>query len=244
MLDKKKYFIVFAITLSVFLGAVWTANFFNQKRVVHIEDIQNAISMDLQSSEIQYALLSELSCKEVSAEILSQEMEILWKKIDKMQAELGSEHEEIRRLKKLYSLLQTKDYILMKRINERCGKQFMFAFYFYGKAEDCKKCENASIALSSLKELYPELRVYSFDYELDDPTIHTLIRIFDVKNTLPATIIWDKVQYDFKSREELEIILKKTYPKEIAAIEAKKLLELENKKKEEEIKNNESESVK
>lgn len=77
MLDKKKYFIVFAITLSVFLGAVWTANFFNQKRVVHIEDIQNAISMDLQSSEIQYALLSELSCKEVSAEILSQEMEIL-----------------------------------------------------------------------------------------------------------------------------------------------------------------------
>lgn len=110
----------------------------------------------------------------------------------------------------------------MKRINERCGKQFMFALYFYGKKRDCSDCERTGVALTSLRESYPDLRVYSFDYGLDDAVVRTLIQIFDVKSTLPAIIFGDTVHYGFKDKDNLETILRKTYPKEIAALEAEK----------------------
>lgn len=163
---------------------------------------------------------------------MSRELDQLGKKIEYSEENLGLDNEEILQLKKFYSLLEIKDYLLMKRINDRCGKNIMFAFYFYSEEKKCPECLKMGYALSWLRELYPDLRVYSFDYSLDVSAIRTLITIFDVKDKLPAVIIGDDVHYGSYERDQLEKLLRAAYPKQVALIEAKRKEEDEKTKKE------------
>ena len=75
-------------------------------------------------------------------------------------------------------------------------------------------------------EDYPELRVYSFDYNLDVAAIATLVSINKIENTLPALLIDENVYYGFQGIENIEEIIpqlkvwKEQKEKEKQAIEA------------------------
>jgi hypothetical protein len=58
-----------------------------------------------------------------------------------------------------------------------------------------------------LRQDYPELRVYSFDYDLDLSALETLISIYNIENKLPALLINDKMYYGFKSIEEIKEVI-------------------------------------
>ena len=61
--------------------------------------------------------------------------------------------------------------------------------------------------LRAFSEPYPQLRVYSFDYNLDLSALQTLISIDKVENDLPAILIKDNVYYGFKTMADIEKIL-------------------------------------
>jgi hypothetical protein len=54
-----------------------------------------------------------------------------------------------------------------------------------------------------LRQEYPELRVYSFDYNLDLSAVKTLIKINKVEDKLPAIFIKNKPYYGFQSTEDI-----------------------------------------
>lgn len=238
MIDWKKYIITFIMTGTIFGSAIVINNYFNRTRVQEMKSIYESISTDILSSETQFSLLSELSCKEVWSQILSQELGELARKIEFTEKNVGTDSQDIVQLKKFYSLLEIKDYLLMKRITERCGKKIMFAFYFYTNADKCDDCIKAGNTLTQLREKYPELRVYSFDYLLDLSVIKTLISIFDIKEALPAMVMGEKVIYGYKDLKELEKLLRDAYPREMKLIDdEKKALEEAEKAKVEAEKN-------
>jgi len=220
MLDWKKYVITFIMTSTVFAAAIWVNSSFNGQRVVEMKSLYESISTDILSSETQFSLISELSCKEVGSQILSQEIDELARKIEFTEQNVWTDSRDIVQLKKFYSLLEIKDYLLMKRINERCGKKILFAFYFYSNVAGCKDCVRTGETLTQLRQKYPQLRVYSFDYDLNLSAIKTLISIYTVKNSLPAIVIGDEVVYGYKDLDQLEKLLRSSYPKEFALIEA------------------------
>ena len=93
----------------------------------------------------------------------------------------------------------------MKKISARCGVKSAFILYFYTTAENCTLCENESLVLSALREKYPELRVYSFDYSTDLSAVSAMLNIYKIKDTaLPALVIDDDVLTGFRSIDELE----------------------------------------
>lgn len=209
--DWKRYVIVFFITLGLFLTAVYLSNYFNNKKINQLKNIQDKISIDISSSETQFSLLSELSCKNVSDSVLSSELEELGSKIEWGQSNLGST-EELSYLKKYYSLLQVKDYVLMKKIASRCNKKSAFILYFYTTANNCTECEKQGMVLSSLREKYPELRVYSFDYSIDISVVKAMLSIYKIEDTkLPALVIDDNLMTGFHSVDELESIVKASF---------------------------------
>jgi hypothetical protein len=206
--DKKnnwqRYIVVFLITLAIFLTGLWFSGFLNQKRIRQLQNIENTISLDLQSSEIQFSLLEELSCEDISSStVLSSELNSLAEKLSYSESNIGIENEEVISLKKYYSLLQIKDYLLMKKITERCGEESTFILYFY-KNTECQDCTKQGYVLTSLREKYPKLRVYSFDYNLDLSAIKAMIAIYKVEDNLPALVINGEVHNGFKTIEEIE----------------------------------------
>ncbi len=203
--DWKRYVIVFFITLGLFLTAIYLSDYFSNKKLDQLKTIQDNISVDILSSETQFSLLSELSCKNVSDSVLSSELADLGHKLEWGQNGNVGTTEELSYLKKYYSLLEIKDYILMKKISARCNKKSAFILYFYTTAQNCSECEKEGIVLSTLRDKYPELRVYSFDYSIDLSAVKAMLNIYKIKDTaLPALVIDDNVLTGFHSIDELD----------------------------------------
>ncbi len=210
-MEWKKYAYTFLITAIIFTTAILASNYFSQKKMNEIKNIESRIAVDILASETQFSLLSELSCREISSGLLSKELATLGDKLAYTEENRGSDDAEVLNLKKYYSLLQIKDFLLMQKIKDRCGSSQtnggLSIMYFYSNKGDCSDCEKEGFVLTKLRQDYPELRVYSFDYNLDLSTLQTLVSIYNIEKNLPAILINDKVYYGFKSIDDIKTAL-------------------------------------
>ncbi len=223
MTGWKKYFFVLVLTCGVFAVSWYVSSTFNQRRIAEMRDIQQKIATDILSSETDFSLLQELSCDAINQTITSEELASLASRISFTEDSLGTEQVEL--LKKQYTLLQVKDFLLRKRISERCKTPLTTVLYFYGTGEECKECTKQGYVLDATREKYSELRIYSFDYNLELSTIRALRSIYKVSEPLPSLIINGKTYAGFKTLEEIEALLPKEFVKkaqEKTLLEAKK----------------------
>ena len=206
--DWSKYFTAFLITALVFFGAFYISNTLNKKRVKEVENIQNRISLDILSSETQFELLRDVPCKAITNSVLSEELNALASRMSYAEGLLGANNDEVVKLKETYFLLEVKDYLLAKKIDQECDTRPVLVLYFYSNT-DCDDCQKAGFVLTRLREKYPDVRVYSFDYDYNSPIVKTLISIFGIRKELPAIVVDEEISYGFKKLEELEKIFPK-----------------------------------
>jgi hypothetical protein len=138
----------------------------------------------------------------------------------------ASNKAEVTSLKRLYSLLEIKDYLVMKQIASKCGLKPIFILYFYSNNGDCKDCNNQGYVLTSLAQDYPQLRIYSFDYNLNMSALQTLTSIYglDNGNELPALVINGKVHKGYQGIDDIQKIIPqlKTMPKNASSTRSAK----------------------
>jgi len=207
-IESRKYVLALIITVVVFLGALLVSNRISAQRVAEIKTIENNISMDLLASETQFALLRDSSCKAIDhSTAFSEELSALSEKLSYMEDSLGTDNPEVISLKKYYSLLQIKDYLLVKQVQEKCGVKPITIIYFYSNAGDCPDCVREGYVLTNLRQEFPELRIYSFDYNLDLSAVKTMKSLYSVRSTLPALNIWEENYYGFKDATDIEKII-------------------------------------
>lgn len=185
-------------------------NYLNNARVAELSAIENKLSIDTLSIDTQFSLLAATPCDSVaSTTTLAGELSDLGTRLAYAENQLGTDNEQVIRLKERYSLLEIRDYLLMRQLASACGIKPVTVLYFYSNAGDCSDCDKAGYALSYLRTTYPALRVYSFDYNLDLGALKTLIAVTRIEKNLPAFIINGKRSYGFTSLEDLE----KQFPK-------------------------------
>lgn len=212
MFDSKKYILVFFITLGIFAVAFLLSEYFYNARVGQIRSLENNINQNILETEIQYALLADSACDDGGntdggSPILIDEINTLAKKLSYMEEERGTDDPEVIALKKYYSLLQVKDYLLLKEEARRCGTHEPTILYFYSNKGDCEECKKEGYVLTSLRETYPGLHIYAFDYNIGLTVIETLKSIYRLENALPAIVINRKPYYGYKPREEIENLI-------------------------------------
>ena len=224
--EWKRYLAAFFITAFLFGSAFYLSNFFNNKKIEEIRRIENTIAIDILSSETQFDLLEELSCGNVNDSILSQELNDLASKIEFSEDQSLGSTEERASLRKYYSLLQIKDYLLMKKAEDKCDLDVTSIIYFYSNKIDCRGCENQGYILTDIRQNYPNVRVYAFDYNLDLSALKALITIYKVKEPerLPALIVNGKVYYGLQEFEDIQAIVPDVFivPEEDVADDAEK----------------------
>jgi hypothetical protein len=203
-INYKKYLYSFVITAIIFGTAFYLSNYFDQKKIDDIRAIQDKISIDIMSSETQFSLLEESSCQDLSSQNdLTDELNTLEEKLTATENQRGANDPEVQTLKQYYSLLEIKDYILMNQISQKCKKTPLNIVYFYSTDNSCADCEKEGYVLTDLREQFPDLRVYSFDYNLDISAVQTLIKINKVENNLPAIYTDGKIYYGFQSVDDI-----------------------------------------
>lgn len=202
-----KYILSFIITASIFGAAFLLSEYLSDKKNEDVTSIEQRISLDILSSETQFDLLREVECSDVDNSILSGEIGTLGDRLTRLESERGLLDSETLYLKQYYSLLQIKDYLLSKRLSETCNKRTVFLVYLYENKDTCPTCENQGYVLTEVRKQYPDLRVYSFDTNLELSAIKTLLSVYKVEKERPAIVIQGKPYYGFKSLEDLSKLL-------------------------------------
>ncbi len=201
-----RYIIALILTVAIFGSVLYISQVATNKRLSEVRSIQDKIAIDLLSSETQFSLLSSAGCTQDGNSILAPEIGQLGDRLTFMEGQLGMDNPEVIGLKKYYSLLQIKDYMLMKELGEKCNFKPVTLVYFYSN-ENCSDCTKQGFVLTALREKYPLLRVYAFDADLDLSAIKTLQTITNAPGTVPSMVIGGKVYTGFKSIEEIEKVV-------------------------------------
>ncbi len=201
--------IALGITVVLVGTVAYAVNYLNQQRVVELSAIEDQLSIDTLSLDTQFSLLETAPCDTASSTDLTGELTDLGNRLSYAESQLGSANAEVIRLKEQYSLLEIRDYLITKQLAAACGTKPVTVLYFYSNAGDCADCAKAGYALSYLRDAYPQLRVYSFDYNLNLGALKTLITVEKLRDALPAFIINGKHYYGFTSLADLE----KNFPK-------------------------------
>lgn len=206
-----KYLFVFLITLALFALAFLFSEFLYQKRVGQLEALESNIRRSILESEIQYALLADVACEDDGAEgsssILIEEINRLATRLEYLEEQRGTDDPEVVALKKYYSLLQIKDYLLLRDRARLCNERPLTILYFYSNVGDCPDCKKMGYVLTSMREEYDFLHVYAFDYDLGLSVIETLKSIYALDGEVPIIVVNRKPYYGFKTREEVEELL-------------------------------------
>lgn len=203
MPDSKKYIFAFIMTVVIFATAIFISNSVSEGKLEEIKNIQNRLAIDILASETQSALLEETSCKNVNQIPLTKELGELAERLASAEEQSGSDNIDVQGLKKQYFLLEIRDYLLMKKISEKCGVNPTFILYFYANEADCKDCQKMGFVLTALHEEFPDLRIYSFDYNMDLEALHTLRTIYGLGETLPALVVNGDPYYGFRPLNDL-----------------------------------------
>jgi uncharacterized protein with ParB-like and HNH nuclease domain len=206
-MNKKKYIIVLLITAGIFVIAFIISNYINDRRYDVIKTTADKISIDILSLETQFELFQESSCASLKNSILSDEINALADKLSYAENQRGIDDADVVTLKKYYSLLEIKDYLLMKKVDNRCDVNPISILYFYTNQESCSDCTRQGYVLTKLRSEHPELKVYSFDYDLNLNAIKTLTSLYKVPKELPAIVINGKTYNKFQSIEAIQAII-------------------------------------
>lgn len=206
-MNKKRYIYTFIITLAIFFFSIWLSNTFNDKKVQSLRDLESRINLDILSVETRFSLLQKTSCEHVvnnnkDNEIgFNEDLNTVALKIKSLENQLGYENYDVIALKKYYSLLQIKDYLLAKEFHDRCKKSTVSILYFYDT--DCTECAKQSIILDKIISDYPEIRVYYLDRKTYNPALDTLSSIYKVKES-PTLVINEKTYTGFQDIAKIE----------------------------------------
>ena len=211
--SRKKYIIVFIITISIFIAVFSLVDFLDAKKRQNISQLQDRITVDLIANETQFDLLKNAPCKAINEAILSRQLGELGKNLAYAEETQGVRNQAVVDLKKYYSLLQVKDYLLSQEVSEKCDIQIESIIYFY--EQECNDCIKQGYVLSELKKKYPWLRIYSFDRNLDFSIVETFAGLYDISETAPIIIINEKKYSGFKTVEEIEEYIPELIEKKI-----------------------------
>ncbi len=209
-LAARNAFIALLITIALLGTVAYAIKYLNSARVAELSAIEEQLSIDSLSLETQFSLLEAAPCdSNASSVTLTTELADFGSRLSYAENQLGNDNPQVIRLKERYSLLEIRDYLITKQLSASCRTKPVTVLYFYSNAGDCSDCDKAGYALSYLRDAYPALRVYSFDYNLDLGALKTFIAVTKVKDTFPAFVINGKHYYGFTSLADLE----KQFPK-------------------------------
>src|SRR6056297_124604 len=216
-INFKKYLLVFLATGLVFAVGLYLGQHFEQQEMAKLDAMRADLELDILSSETQFSILETAICENQNNADLTQEQYDIESTLSAMEQRLGDSNFQVQRLKKHYFLLEIKNYLLTKKKIRECDANLIPILYFYKEKKECSQCPQQDFVLDYLKNKYPFLKVYSFDFDTTLGAVKTLKSLHPLKDEVPLLIVDGEPHYGFKKKEDLIEIMSpefKEYKKE------------------------------
>jgi hypothetical protein len=198
MVTNKGIFIIAAVITIMLFVSIYSFNLFlnTQRERVVIEKMEDVLE---EYQEIQaLSLMSDVFGKEMTC--LSLESRLT--QMDKTLWDTGIKIDKYREVterfitdpfyidqKKKFNRNEIIYFSLLQNMKQWCTFNQTTILYFYKKKEECPGCDTQAFVLTDLnKEIDPEIAIFSFDSDLELPSINTLERFYNI-DSYPCIVI-------------------------------------------------------
>jgi hypothetical protein len=203
-----KFIAAFAISALIFMSGLWLGEYLNSEREKSIELLQTDHAMNMQGIQLEYELLKEDPCKNFNKTQMNLELWKIGTKLTYLESKLGPRDPNVKMLKENYHLLAIRHWIYMKESAKACNMTYDYILYFYKDSESCPDCEDQGNILTYIHKNYPIFNTYSFDADIDNPAIKTLVEKYKIDN-VPSIVFEEETHVGFMPKKD---ILKMLYP--------------------------------
>ena len=204
-----KYLIAFVISASIFTIGILIGNLMSNSKLNSIDNFQQKIRTQVLTLETQYLIAYQNPCNFIDFPELNEELYTLSDNLGDLETDLGKNNKKVLELVEYYSLLEARHWLFLKDVSKKCGKNLNLILFFYSNDDNkCSDCSVQGYVLTNLRKKYPEenIYVYSFNVDLSNRVVNTLMNLYNVKKG-PSLVINDKLYQGFKDRAEIEKIL-------------------------------------
>ncbi len=114
--------------------------------------------------------------------------------------------------KRLFNQRATLYYTLLKRIDQVCGTGQTLMTFFYREEEECPDCDPQAFVLTDIRHELErqgrgdDLALFSFDADLELPTVDLLMRYYNVTD-FPCVVIGENPFCGLRNKREMVELL-------------------------------------
>lgn len=109
--------------------------------------------------------------------------------------------------KRKFNRNEVRYFSMLKEMQERCVVNQTVLLYFYKRKEECADCDAQSFVLTDMnRELDEELSIFSFDVDLELPSISVLRQFYNVTE-YPCMVIEDGLHCGLHNKNQLTDVL-------------------------------------
>jgi len=204
--ESTRYLSTFALVTLVFVIGIIIGQTLTEMKFGEFSERERDLRAYILSLDLQSELISEKIC-DVDPFVLTEEKTKLGRDLEYLEDKFGRDNPKLIPLKKEYTLLSIRQWLLVKRMKEECGKDLTIILYFYSNEKNASICESQGYILDYLYHKNPEkIVIYAFDYDLDTPALNTLKSIYNVRR-VPSLVINDELYPGFQGKDELETLI-------------------------------------
>jgi len=187
-----KYLSVFLITFLLFLVIFLLAQRISTQTSQEIIKYQKEMNNYLISLNLQTEIVKEHVC-DVDIFKLTQDKTRLGRELDVLEKNLGTENEIVKEMKKDYTLLSIRQWLLVKQFKNNCKSDLNIILFFYSNKKNKEESEAQGYVLDYIYRKYPDkVVIYAFEIDQDTPALNALKEIYNVE-TAPSLVINEKV---------------------------------------------------
>lgn len=204
--NKTRYLAVFASVTLIFLVGIIIGQWISELRVSEFSTQQRNIRTYILSLNLQTELASKYIC-DVDVFRLTKEKVKMGQELDFLEKRLGKDNKGVIELKKGYTLLSIRQWLLVEKAKEECDRNIATILYFYSNIENVSVCESQGYILDYLYDRYPEsVVIYALDVDLDTPALNTLKTVYGITE-VPSLVIDGELYPGFQEKDKIESIV-------------------------------------
>lgn len=202
----KRLLSAFSIATIVFLLGVFVGETMTNAKVNQVINLAEEIRLDILDLELQQDLLRYEPCGKTYLYSLGSKLDDIGTRLAYLEEERGKQDSQVIELKKPYTMLQIRHYLLIKNRAQECSEDYIIILFFYSnKQEYLGDSEKQGYVLKyfSDKYGYEKVKIYALDSDLDLGVIEMLKEQYNV-SVYPTTIVNERIFVGFTSQEEFQ----------------------------------------
>jgi thiol-disulfide isomerase/thioredoxin len=199
-----RFVATFSITALTFLIGIFLGQAVSDYRLSEAQQSQNDLMSSLIGYELAYTLISEHDLCSTDFTELQIERAKLGRKVSELGERLGQNDSTLRYQTELYHTYQLREYSFLKKVKQDCNKTYPLVLYFYSNNNDL--CVAQGQTLDAIQAKYNLTTIYAINYEIDNPSVNIIKKIYNVTST-PTLVINENKYEGFIRFEKIEEIL-------------------------------------